>query len=503
MSQHGRFEQDYLRMKVQIDKLKASGLSEEQRTIFSKLDKMIQHFEHHLFTEYIDFEEICDNLPDAIYVASPDGTSIYVNDTYTKLSGITKAEIIGENVHQINREKKLYTNGILPTILKYQKRSEIIGVMKKTNTTVHISGFPIFNDKHELKYAVACDRDIQQLETVKDQLIQLKSAIEKKENENSYLRTQQIQQSEVIFKSDQMYQAVSTALAVAPTDATVLITGESGTGKEVMAGSIHNASRRGSKPFLSINSAAIPATLMESELFGYEPGAFTSGKKNGSPGMFEFAHGGTLFLDEIGEMPLELQSKLLRVIQEKEVRRIGASRVIPVDVRIIAATNKDLNGEVAANRFRADLYYRLNILHLHLPPLRAYTESAGEIAEKILRKLAPGSEPDRAAPLRALLAKTGQYRWPGNLRELENIVRRYLALSPYLSRSIKLSDIFEPSELAEGPRESGGWENSGELQKILSTYYRMGCSKTLTAQELGISRSTLWRKLRQIRNPDS
>ena len=110
---------------------------------------------------------------------------------------------------------------------------------------------------------------------------------------------------------------------------------------------------------------------------------------------------------------------------------------------------------------------------------------------------------DRAAPLRALLAKTGQYRWPGNLRELENIVRRYLALSPYLSRSIKLSDIFEPSELAEGPRESGGWENSGELQKILSTYYRMGCSKTLTAQELGISRSTLWRKLRQIRNPDS
>ena len=298
-------------------------------------------------------------------------------------------------------------------------------------------------------------------------------------------------------------ELLERARCFARTDETILITGESGTGKEVMAGSIHNASRRSSKPFLSINSAAIPATLMESELFGYEPGAFTGGKKNGSPGMFEFAHGGTLFLDEIGEMPLDLQSKLLRVIQEKEVRRIGASRVIPVDVRIIAATNKDLNGEVAANRFRADLYYRLNILHLHLPPLRAYTESAGEIAEKILRKLAPGSESDRAAPLRALLAKTGQYRWPGNLRELENIVRRYLALSPYLSRSIKLSDIFEPSELAEGPRESGGWENSGELQKVLATYYRMGCSKTLTAQELGISRSTLWRKLKQIRNPDS
>ena len=198
------------------------------------------------------------------------------------------------------------------------------------------------------------------------------------------------------------------ARCFAQTDETILITGESGTGKEVMAGSIHNASRRGSKPFLSINSAAIPATLMESELFGYEPGAFTGGKKNGSPGMFEFAHGGTLFSRrDRGNAPLSCNPSCCAVIQEKEVRRIGASRVIPVDVRIIAATNKDLNSEVAANRFRADLYYRLNILHLHLPPLRAYTESAGEIAEKILRKLAPGSEPDRAAPLRALLAKTG------------------------------------------------------------------------------------------------
>mgnify|MGYP002617658744 FL=1 len=342
MSQHGRFEQDYLRMKVQIDKLKASGLSEEQRTIFSKLDKMIQHFEHHLFTEYIDFEEICDNLPDAIYVASSDGTTIYVNDTYTKLSGITKAEVIGENVHQINREKKLYTNGILPTILKYQKRSEIIGVMKKTNTTVHISGFPIFNDKHELKYAVACDRDIQQLETVKDQLIQLKSAIEKKENENSYLRTQQIQQSEVIFKSDQMYQAVSTALAVAPTDATVLITGESGTGKEVITNQIYQASKRFGKPFLKVNCAAIPDTLMESELFGYEPGAFTGASKSGKTGIFELANGGTLMLDEIGEMSVQMQTKLLRVLQNHEITKIGGHKAIPVDVRIIAATNRDL-----------------------------------------------------------------------------------------------------------------------------------------------------------------
>lgn len=293
-------------------------------------------------------------------------------------------------------------------------------------------------------------------------------------------------------------ELLERARCFARTDETILITGESGTGKEVMAGSIHNASRRSTKPFLSINSAAIPATLMESELFGYEPGAFTGGKKNGSPGLFEFAHGGTLFLDEIGEMPLELQSKLLRVIQEKEVRRIGASRVIPVDVRIIAATNKDLSGEVAANRFRADLYYRLNILHLHMPPLRGYAEDAGEIAEKILWKLAPDSGPESIGYLRALLAKAGHYHWPGNLRELENIVRRYIALSPYLSRRIELSDIFEPAQPTEEPGELGCPEGTDELQKILAAYYRMECNKTLTARELGISRSTLWRKLKQI-----
>ena len=320
--------------------------------------------------------------------------------------------------------------------------------------------------------------------------------------ENQVLRTVLPEQDELIGQSPVMLKFQELLARVAPTDVWVLLTGENGTGKDMLAREIHALSARRDESLVSVDMGALTETLFESELFGHVKGAFTDARSDRA-GKFEVASGGTLFLDEIGEMPLDLQSKLLRVIQEKEVRRIGASRVIPVDVRIIAATNKDLNGEVAANRFRADLYYRLNILHLHLPPLRAYTESAGEIAEKILRKLAPGSESDRAAPLRALLAKTGQYRWPGNLRELENIVRRYLALSPYLSRSIKLSDIFEPSELAEGPRESGGWENSGELQKVLATYYRMGCSKTLTAQELGISRSTLWRKLKQIRNPDS
>ena len=256
----------------------------------NELRRATDDFEAFLFHRFVDFEKICDNLPDAIYIADKEGTTIYVNDMYQQLSGILKEEVIGENIHQINREKKLYTNGILPTILKQERRSEKIGVMNRTNTTVYITGFPIFDDNHELKYAVAHDRNIQQLEIVKDQLLHLKEVQAKTENEVQYLRTQQIKQVDLIFKSPQMYQALSTALAVAPTDASVLITGESGTGKEVITNQIYQASSRFNKPFLKINCAAIPETLMESDLFGYVPGAFTGASKNGKTGIFEMAN---------------------------------------------------------------------------------------------------------------------------------------------------------------------------------------------------------------------
>ncbi len=288
---------------------------------------------------------------------------------------------------------------------------------------------------------------------------------------------------------------VERARCFACTDETVLITGESGTGKEVMAGSIHNASIRREKPFLAVNCASIPATLMESELFGYEAGAFTGGKKNGASGMFESAHGGTIFLDEIGEMPFELQAKLLRVIQEREVRRIGSSRVIPVDVRIIAATNKVLEDEVAARRFRADLYYRLNVLHIHMPPLRNYSEHAGQIAEKMLMKMASDTDSVDIGQFRDLLARTAGYDWPGNLRELENFVRRYVALSPYLSRTIQLDDIFT-GVLPKQENTGRERQKNNDLQEIMEVFHRMGGNRTLTARELGISRSTLWRKLK-------
>lgn len=280
----------------------------------------------------------------------------------------------------------------------------------------------------------------------------------------------------------------------AMTDETILITGESGTGKEVMAGSIHNASQRHAKPFTAINCAAIPNSLIESELFGYEPGSFTGGKKGGSPGIFELAHGGTLFLDEIGEISLDMQSKLLRVIQESEVRRIGASESIPINVRIIAATNKQLSEQVLNNKFRLDLYYRLNVLHIEIPPLREYRNDIGKIAEHILARIYPNSSPECFAELHTILAKLDHYAWSGNLRELENIIRRYASLYPYFSKEITFSDIIDDCDLSN--TKAKPLKDQDDI--ILTTYYNMDCNKTLTAEKLGISRSTLWRKLKQL-----
>lgn len=349
-----------------------------------------------------------------------------------------------------------------------------------------------------MKYAVACDRDIQQLETFKDQLIQLKSAIEKKENENSYLRTQQIQQSEVIFKSDQMYQAVSTALAVAPTDATVLITGESGTGKEVITNQIYQASKRFGKPFLKVNCAAIPDTLMESELFGYEPGAFTGASKSGKTGIFELANGGTLMLDEIGEMSVQMQTKLLRVLQNREITKIGGHKAIPVDVRIIAATNKNLLQCIEEHTFREDLYYRLNVVPIQLVPLRERKSDIEVLFyhffEKYTKKYNKPIEIYSDA-----LHLLENYNWPGNIRELENVTERLVVINQNniidkktvaLVLGIRDTDSYAHPEDEYNLKASTIALEKHIIEKALATFH----TKRKAATALGIDHSTLVKK---------
>jgi two-component system response regulator FlrC len=289
------------------------------------------------------------------------------------------------------------------------------------------------------------------------------------------------------------------ARQVAPTDANVLILGESGTGKEVLARYVHRHSGR-QGAFVAINCAAIPEALLEAELFGYEKGAFT-GALRSQPGKFELAQGGTLLLDEISEMNLQLQAKLLRVLQEKELERLGGRQVIKLDVRVIAISNRNLREEVAAGRFREDLYYRINVFPLYLPPLRARPQDIPPLAQALVARHAGAKAPKFSAEA---MRKLKAYRWPGNVRELENVIRRALILcqDDWIGPEALIFDEGQEALEARLAPVACGLERglrSLEEQIILTTLKQENGSRLSTARRLGISPRTLRYKLAKMR----
>lgn len=287
----------------------------------------------------------------------------------------------------------------------------------------------------------------------------------------------------IIGASSRMKYNISIAHKYAAVDSNVLLIGETGTGKELFAHSIHNASSRSAKPFVAVNCAALPENLLESELFGYSEGAFSGARKGGKIGLFELAHQGTIFLDEIGEVPISLQAKLLRVLQEREIRRVGDSRVIPVDVRVISATNINIAGQIAAGHFRADLYYRLNLLNIHLSPLRERREDIPPMVRYFLERYAASlGKPAPYMEQRAMERLCG-YSLPGNARELRNLCERFVVLC-------------ENGVITEGDINMSLGENAENPP---------GAPPRMTMEELarsmGVSRTTLWRRMKKERQP--
>jgi PAS domain S-box-containing protein len=309
---------------------------------------------------------------------------------------------------------------------------------------------------------------------------------------------------DILGNSVLLKETIQMAQKYSKTNSTVLIVGESGTGKELFANSIHAASPRARGPFVAVNCAALPESLLESELFGYEEGAFTGAKKGGKIGLFELAHGGSLFLDEIGEMPLGLQAQLLRVIQEKKVMRIGGNKLIPVDVRIIAATNIDLKKRIQEGKFRLDLFYRLNILTLNIPPLRARPEDIIVLAKyfidyfsKIYNKTINSNF---TKPVIELLQS---YSWPGNVRELKNLMEKCVVLTEKQEINLLIKNLLDESEEYDGQTENNKISinistfEEMENQIIEQLSKKFGGNKAMLAKELGISRTTLWKKLKK------
>jgi transcriptional regulator with PAS, ATPase and Fis domain len=318
----------------------------------------------------------------------------------------------------------------------------------------------------------------------------------------------------ILTENKNMTEIIENAKKIAKTDSTVLICGESGTGKELIAQSIHNGSKREGGPFVAVNCAALPVSLLESELFGYAEGAFTGAKKNGKAGLFELAHMGTIFLDEIGDLTLDVQSRLLRVFQEKEVIRIGDDKVIPVDIRIIAASNKNLYHLVEKGAFREDLYYRLDIVPLYLPPLRERMEDIECLCRHFLDRYSRVNHLKDISMAPGGMKILKAYSWPGNIRELEHFIERLVILSQseIINDEIVKKMMNDKQVYRNKRRESTplSQQDPGddqcieavlkqmEYRRIKETLINVNGDKARAARMLGMSASTLWRKIKEM-----
>lgn len=381
--------------------------------------------------EIVDFKEIVDKLYDGIYIADGDGNTLYVNQAYLNMTGLSKDDVVGKNVANLLKNQ-VYYNAVTLEVIKEKKTISSIGKARKGKDML-ITGTPILSEDGTVRQVVVIDRDISQLKAMEKELeiskekMRIVENITRKKNEELKLLRKQQLNNNFIGSSKEMQEVSQLIAKVAPLDVTVLITGESGVGKEVVANQILLNSSRKNKPYIKVNCAAIPANLIEAELFGYEKGAFTDAKTSKS-GLFELAEQGTLLLDEIGEMPFVLQAKLLRAIQNKQITRIGGTKPIDLDVRIIAATNANLKELVSEGKFREDLYYRLNVFPIHIPPLHSRPTDIKDLVDYFLKIYNTKYNKEIIIEEDGILMLQ-QYPWPGNIRELQNIIERIVVIS--------------------------------------------------------------------------
>ncbi len=371
-----------------------------------------------------DLQAILDCIHDGIYITDGEGTTLILNQEAEKTGGLSAKELIGRNMRELV-EEGYCSESISLKVIKQGKPANIIQNLGDGNQLM-VSGTPYYKNG-KIKMVITTERDISEIIKLKKQLEEQQRLTEQYQTELEYLRSQSTITENMIIKSFNMKNIVDLALRVAKLDTTVLIQGESGTGKEIIAKNIHKNSMRTKGPIIKINCGAIPENLMESELFGYEKGAFTGASSEGKIGLFEMANKGTLFLDEIAEIPLKLQSKLLRALQEKEIMRIGGKKCIPIDVRIIAATNVDLKKAVTEGNFRADLFYRLNIIPILVPPLRDRKGDIPALSYYFIEKFNEKYKINKQIEETAIQILVN-HNWPGNVRELENIIERTMII---------------------------------------------------------------------------
>lgn len=445
--------------------------------------------------EKYTLKTLLSSLEEAVSVVDKEGIVLYWNEGAEETYEIKKEDIIGKNIRQFFNQEDIMHLKVLKSKKPVRDRYHI----PRPDKHVLISTTLIYGEKKEILGSVSIEKDITSTIQLNEKLTIASKEIQQLK---SHLKEQQFEPfGKIIGANGSLQSIVKDAKKIAVTDATILITGESGVGKELFARAIHDASPRKDKPFIAINCGAIPQSLFESELFGYESGAYTGAVKGGKPGKFEQAEGGTLFLDEIGELPLEMQVKFLRALQENEIYRIGGVVPRKVNVRIIAATNQVLEKMIEQGSFRNDLYYRLNIFSLPIPPLRERKGDLTLLVEEFLDEFSMKYHRPKMNISKEALEIMYQYHWPGNIRELRNILERLVvltegdAISGEDVRSILAIDGLETSEHGMVDTLSSEKERLEKKKIEEALRYTYG-NKSAAAKLLGLSRATLYKKLK-------
>lgn len=448
-----------------------------------------------------EFKNIIHYLEEEIFVTDGKGKILFLNPAAEKVCGIKKEDIIGKHVTDLEKQKMI-SSSITMAVLQTQKKVQILQQLH-TGKTVIAQAIPVFDDQGEIYRILITSKDVYEINNLFKKIEKQNYELAFKDQQLDMMREALFGQHNFACFSKGLAEIKETVIKIAPTDLTVLIQGESGVGKEVAAKLIHSLSPRNKYPMIKINCGLIPENLIESELFGYESGAFTGASKNGKIGKIELADNGTLFLDEIGEMPLNLQVKLLEFLQDREITRIGGTKRISINTRIVAATNRDLKEMVQKGKFREDLFYRLNVFPIRIAPLRERTEDIRQFAEYFLQKFNDKYKFNKKfAPdvMEALL----KYDWPGNVREFEHVIERgVVSSSTDLIKTCDLNIFPDLQQESCGkvictgllPWKTAKKELQNQLIKRAYDYYK---STYKAAEALDVSQSTVAKIIKDL-----
>ena len=445
-----------------------------------------------------ELDAIVESSYDGLFITDGKGITLRYNKAFELLTGIDAHEYLGKSVDDIKRDG-IISDPVTCHVLE-QKKSLTIMQISKTGKLTLTTGNPVIDKNGDIIRVVCNVRDITELNLLRQKLEQVEGLSQHYENQIRTLKMQYAGNEKMVITSTKMRNLIDMVIRLAAVDSTILITGESGTGKELIAEIIHSSSSRNDKPLIKVNCGAIPENLLESELFGYEGGAFTGAKAGGKPGYIELAAGGTLFLDEIGEVPLNLQVKLLRFLQSKEIIRVGGGSYKNIDVRIVTATNRDLLEMVQKKQFREDLYYRLNVVPVNTPPLRERKEDIPSLVAHFIQVFNRKYKMNKRV-FPEVVDIFMEYDWPGNVRELENLIERLVVITP--------EDILSREDLPAHMGDTAGASSSYiivsgiiplrdaiesvEKQLIEKVYAKYRTTRQM-AKELKVDASTIVRK---------